>query len=175
MFYSPSFIPCCLTWLLVILMITTTITTAKVKENLPADAPLRIGVKYKPKDCSKTSKSGDKLSMHYTGTLVDGTKFDSSRDRNEPFSFTLGQGMVIQGWDRGLQNMCEGEKRILTIPSDLGYGPSGSPPTIPGGATLIFDVELVKIEDEDPTEALPPGFDINAGGDEYGGGGVGDL
>ena len=74
---------------------------------------------------------------------VDGTKFDSSVDRGTPFKFTLGQGRVIKGWDQGLLGMCVGEKRRLTIPSDLGYGHSGSPPKIPGGATLKFDVELV--------------------------------
>ena len=86
--------------------------------------------------------------MHYTGTLEDGTKFDSSLDRGTPFEFTLGQGMVIQGWDRGLHNMCVGEKRRLKIPAHLGYGESGSPPKIPGGATLIFTVELVAINGE---------------------------
>ena len=111
--------------------------------NLPKDAPLRIGKKYTPDKCEKRSKPGDKLSMHYTGTLYsDCTKFDSSRDRNEPFSFTLGQGEVIKGWDDGLRGMCIGEKRKLTIPSDLAYGDEGSGEKIPGGSTLQFDVEV---------------------------------
>jgi len=84
--------------------------------------------------------------MHYTGMLTDGSKFDSSLDRGTPFDFTLGAGQVIKGWDQGLTNMCIGEKRRLKIPSDLGYGDRGSPPKIPGGATLVFDVELLDIK-----------------------------
>ncbi len=77
--------------------------------------------------------------------MEDGTEFDSSIGRNDPFTFTLGVGQVIKGWDQGLLEMCEGEKRKLVIPSDLGYGDRGAPPKIPGGATLIFEVELLKI------------------------------
>lgn len=90
--------------------------------------------------------------MHYTGTLEDGTEFDSSLKRKEPFIFTLGRGQVIKGWDQGLLNMCEGEKRKLVIPSDLGYGDRGAPPKIGPGATLIFEVELLKIERRDGDE-----------------------
>jgi FK506-binding protein 2 len=75
----------------------------------------------------------------------DGSKFDSSRDRNDPFEFTLGRGMVIKGWDEGLGGMCVGEKRKLIIPSGKGYGAGGSPPKIPGGATLVFETELIAI------------------------------
>lgn len=110
---------------------------------------LQIGVKKRPETCDTKSKNGDRLSMHYTGTLDDGTEFDSSIPRNEPFVFTLGVGQVIKGWDQGLLNMCEGEKRKLVIPSDLGYGERGAPPKIPGGATLTFEVELLKIERKD--------------------------
>ena len=79
------------------------------KDNLDPNAPLRIGVKHKPATCDRKSKKGDKLSMHYVGTLlVDGSQFDASRDRGQPFEFTLGVGQVIQGWDQGLVNMCIG-------------------------------------------------------------------
>ncbi|CAK4072182.1 unnamed protein product [Aphanomyces euteiches] len=119
---------------------------AMAKEDLAPDAQLRVGVKYRPETCARKSESGDKLSMHYTGTLrKDGSKFDSSVDRNSPFEFTLGAGQVIKGWDQGLVGMCIGEKRRLTIPSGMGYGDRGSPPKIPGGATLVFDVELLDI------------------------------
>jgi len=102
-----------------------------------------------PDQCTIKSKKGDSLQMHYTGKLEDGTEFDSSIPRGDPFTFTLGTGQVIKGWDQGLIGMCEGEKRKLVIPSDLGYGDRGSPPKIPGGATLIFEVELIKITRRD--------------------------
>ncbi|MDD5397223.1 MAG: FKBP-type peptidyl-prolyl cis-trans isomerase [Candidatus Moranbacteria bacterium] len=91
-------------------------------------------------------KSGDTISVHYTGRLTDGTKFDSSVDRGTPFEFQIGQGMVIQGWEQGLLGMKVGEKRTLTIPSDLGYGSRGAGAVIPPNATLIFDVELISIK-----------------------------
>ncbi|NP_001085559.1 FKBP prolyl isomerase 2 S homeolog precursor [Xenopus laevis] len=107
---------------------------------------LQIGVKKRVENCPVKSRKGDTLHMHYTGKLEDGTEFDSSIPRNQPFTFTLGTGQVIKGWDQGLLGMCEGEKRKLVIPSELGYGDRGAPPKIPGGATLIFEVELMKIE-----------------------------
>jgi FK506-binding protein 2 len=81
----------------------------------------------------------------WQGSLVDGTEFDSSYPRGSPFEFVLGQGSVIKGWDQGLLGMCVGEKRKLKIPSSLGYGDRGSPPKIPGGATLIFETELIAV------------------------------
>jgi FKBP-type peptidyl-prolyl cis-trans isomerase len=88
---------------------------------------------------------GKTVSVHYTGTLESGKKFDSSHDRDEPFEFRLGAGMVIQGWDRGVAGMKVGGKRKLTIPSHLGYGDRGYPGVIPPRATLIFEVELLGV------------------------------
>jgi len=89
--------------------------------------------------------AGKNVSVHYTGTLVDGTVFDSSVERGQPFSFLLGGGQVIAGWDQGVAGMKVGEKRRLTIPSDLAYGNGGIPGVIPGGATLVFEVELLAV------------------------------
>ena len=94
----------------------------------------------------KIAKAGDVVEVHYTGTLKDGKKFDSSVDRNKPFSFNLGRGQVIKGWDEGVAGMKEGGKRKLIIPSELAYGPDGRPPAIPGNAELHFDVELLKVK-----------------------------
>jgi peptidylprolyl isomerase len=91
------------------------------------------------------AKAGDTVMVHYTGWLEDGTKFDSSVDRKEPFEVKIGVGYVIKGWDMGIPGMKAGGKRKLTIPHHLGYGKYGAEPTIPGFATLVFDVELLKI------------------------------
>ncbi|XP_054716180.1 LOW QUALITY PROTEIN: uncharacterized protein LOC129225716 [Uloborus diversus] len=108
---------------------------------------LDIEYTHKIEECDRRTKKGDMLFMHYSGKLDDGTEFDSSYERNEPFQFQLGIGQVIKGWDEGLLDMCIGEKRRLTIPPHLGYGDSGAGDKIPPKATLIFEVELIKIED----------------------------
>jgi peptidylprolyl isomerase/FKBP-type peptidyl-prolyl cis-trans isomerase FkpA len=89
---------------------------------------------------------GDHVTVHYDGTLLDGTEFDSSRKRSHPFDFILGEGQVIKGWEIGVVGMKVGGRRKLTIPPELGYGRRGQPPAIPGNATLLFDVELLAIE-----------------------------
>lgn len=92
------------------------------------------------------AKSGDTVTVNYTGTLIDGTKFDSSLNPGrEPFQFTLGQNRVIQGWELGVLGMKVGEKRKLTIPPELGYGERGAGAIIPPGATLIFEIDLINI------------------------------
>lgn len=91
--------------------------------------------------------TGNKVTVDYTGTLTDGTKFDSSKDRNKPFIFTLGVGQVIQGWDQGIVGMQVGGKRKLTIPAELGYGAEGAGALIPPNSTLIFEVELLDIQE----------------------------
>jgi len=109
---------------------------------------LKIEHVSRPDACEKTAENGNQLTMHYTGTLeADGTKFDSSVDRNEPFKFQLGVGQVIKGWDEGIVGMCVGEKRRLTVPPELAYGEQGAGDVIPGGATLVFDIELIDTEE----------------------------
>ncbi|MBA2565696.1 MAG: FKBP-type peptidyl-prolyl cis-trans isomerase [Gemmatimonadetes bacterium] len=105
------------------------------------------GLKYKDlaPGAGKEAKRGQTAVVHYTGWLVDGTKFDSSLDRGQPFEFPVGGGRVIKGWDEGVAGMKVGGKRRLVIPPDLGYGSAGAGGTIPPDATLVFEVELVDV------------------------------
>eukprot|EP00210_Caulerpa_lentillifera_P001679 g1614.t1 len=93
---------------------------------------LQIGVKHRPNKCNRRAEKDDTVSVHHKGYLVDGTVFDSSYDRGNPFDFKLGSGQVIAGWDAGVLGACIGEKRKLKIPYDMGYGEAGAPPKIPG-------------------------------------------
>ena len=92
-----------------------------------------------------TAVAGKKVSVHYTGWLVDGTRFDSSKDRGDPFIFPLGKGHVIKGWDEGVAGMKVGGKRKLIVPAQLGYGSRGAGGVIPPNATLVFEVELLRV------------------------------
>jgi len=98
-----------------------------------------------PGDGKNFPKVGDKVKIHYVGTLLDGSKFDSSRDRGSPFETQIGIGRVIKGWDEGVPQLSKGERAKLTITPDYGYGSRGHPPVIPANSTLIFDVELIAI------------------------------
>jgi FKBP-type peptidyl-prolyl cis-trans isomerase len=91
------------------------------------------------------AKRGDNVTVHYVGTLTNGSKFDSSRDRGKGFGFTIGEGRVIQGWEQGVAGMKVGELRKLTIPPALAYGERGFPPVIPPGSTLVFEIELLAV------------------------------
>jgi peptidylprolyl isomerase len=108
----------------------------------------KSGLKYVElkEGTGKAAKAGDTVDVHYTGWLTNGKKFDSSVDSGKPFSFSLGAGQVIKGWDEGVAGMKEGGKRKLMIPPALAYGADGRPPVIPGNAELVFEVELLKVK-----------------------------
>ncbi|KAG2016453.1 peptidylprolyl isomerase [Coprinopsis cinerea AmutBmut pab1-1] len=118
-----------------------------------APKELQIETTFTPEDCSVKAKTGDNLEVHYTGTLfATGKKFDSSHDRGTPLPLKLGVGQVIKGWDDGLQGMCVGEKRVLTIPAHLAYGERSIGDIIPANSALVFETELVYL---DPKDAAP--------------------
>lgn len=123
--------------LLLVVLVATAVSCAD------QGGKLKIGIKKRVENCENKTRKGDIIHMNYVGTLLDGTEFDRSRD--QPLSFTLGSGQVIKGWDQGLLGMCVGEKRRLVIPSDLAYG-ERSMGKIPAHSTLVFEVELMKIE-----------------------------
>ncbi len=106
------------------------------------------GLKYEDtvEGDGEVAQAGQNVSVHYTGWLTDGSKFDSSKDRDQPFQFPLGGGRVIRGWDEGVQGMKIGGTRKLTIPPQLGYGATGAGGVIPPNATLVFEVELLSID-----------------------------
>lgn len=117
-----------------------------IAEKYPNAETTDSGLKYVVNESGSGDQKpqrGQAVTAHYTGYLLDGSKFDSSVDRNQPFVFAVGMGMVIKGWDEAFADMTKGEKRTLIIPPELGYGASGYPPVIPPSATLIFDVELI--------------------------------
>lgn len=117
-----------------------------IAEKYPNAETTDSGLKYivtQAGDGGEKPAKGTAVTAHYTGYLLDGSKFDSSVDRNQPFVFPVGMSMVIQGWDEAFGDMTKGEKRTLIIPPELGYGENGYPPVIPPSATLVFDVELI--------------------------------
>ena len=149
------------------ILATTLVATASAAE-------LSVTVTDGPKECDDSEKvaPGYFLSMHYTGTIDEssetgekGSKFDSSRDRQQTFDFQIGVGQVIRGWDEGIIGLCKGARATLVIPPEYGYGPQGVGGAIPGGATLNFDVEVVDFMTEPPP---PPNYfkmiDINEDG-----------
>ncbi|MTJ47726.1 FKBP-type peptidyl-prolyl cis-trans isomerase [Dolichospermum sp. UHCC 0259] len=133
---------------------TTTVTQEKntpIKSNTMSEAntvTTASGLKYieLEEGDGATPQTGQTVEVHYTGTLTDGTKFDSSRDRNQTFKFKIGTGQVIKGWDEGVITMKVGGQRKLTIPPELGYGARGAGGVIPPNSTLIFDVELISVQ-----------------------------
>lgn len=142
---------------MIILLCICSVFGAEKEPGSPAgveDAELKVEKVAVPETCDRKSKTLDLVTMHYDGYLTDGTKFDSSHTQGEPFKFQLGIGQVIKGWEEGLMQMCVGERRRLTIPPHLAYGDKGAGDKIPAKSTLVFDVEMVTIEDGPPPQNI---------------------
>lgn len=122
-------------------------TTSASDSAIPAGKVTELKIEDSKVGTGPAVQSGDTVVMHYNGTLMDGTKFDSSYDRGEPFTTQIGVGQVIEGWDQGVPGMKVGGKRKLTIPSEMAYGSRGAGAAIPPNSDLIFEVELIAIKD----------------------------
>mmetsp|Transcript_3284 Transcript_3284/g.3635 ORF Transcript_3284/g.3635 Transcript_3284/m.3635 type:complete len:214 (+) Transcript_3284:51-692(+) len=140
------------------------LAAAAIAVSTVSAAELKVDQYEGPTECEddKRVKKGDHVKMHYTGTIDEssetgekGKKFDSSRDRNQPFDTAIGVGQVIKGWDEGVSGLCVGAKAKMVIPPEMGYGEQGAGGDIPGGATLNFDVEVIEIMEGAPP---PPNF-----------------
>jgi FKBP-type peptidyl-prolyl cis-trans isomerase len=124
----------------------STTTSEAAAAPAPSPAPAQLDIKDTKVGKGKAAKVGDTVTVDYTGWLTDGTKFDSSIDRKQPFQFKVGAGDVIEGWDKGVPGMKVGGTRVLIIPGSMGYGEQGSPPVIPPNATLKFEIKLLSID-----------------------------
>lgn len=122
------------------------LNASRRKTSEPSDQASGLQIIDEVVGTGPSPQPGQRVTVHYTGTLENGTKFDSSVDRGQPYEFTIGQGTVIQGWDEGIMTMKVGGKRKLIIPPELGYGAAGRPPMIPPNATLLFEIELLGVK-----------------------------
>ncbi|XP_065843538.1 uncharacterized protein [Oscarella lobularis] len=139
-------------FLFVCFFLLALVASKKLKE-------LKIEVIENSPSCDERTASGDTISVHYTGKLTNGREFDSSlREGRGPFTFPLGKGQVIKGWDQGLLDMCVGEKRRLTVPPHLAYGSTGHPPVIPPDSILVFETELLAIEKKSVIDSLTSNY-----------------